>query len=233
MAALQGVIADASLTLVSALLVGLVGRGLWRLSYAFSAYLCAVLGCVLLMRTWPETFFTLEFYVQKECLYGVLKLALALELALLAFTRLPGARLLARVVLALGGLLLVGALYATLADVARPDAATARLLPRLANGTALLFAAVWALALYFRVPLHPLHRALLRGFVPYLLVFALLLNFLRAFGWGVQPYFGIADGLAYVTMLAYWTATVWRLPLAAPADPAVVGVLQPWRLGRR
>lgn len=232
MQALQAVAADASLSLVVVLLLGLVVRGLWRLTYAFTAYLCAIAACSTLMRAWPATFFTLEFYVQKECLYGLLKLALAAELALLAFVRLPGALLAARATLALGGAALALALGLVLTRVPDASAATERLLPLLANGTALLLAAVWALALFFHVPLHPLHRALLRGFVPYLLVFAVLLNLLRTLGWELRPVVGLLDGAAYVGLLAYWTACVWRLPLAAPTTPELVGALQPWRMQR-
>ncbi len=228
----QQVAGNASLAMMLVLLLGLAWRGLWRVTYAFTAYLCAVAACSLLMRTWPVTFYTMEFYVQKECLYGLLKLALAVELALLAFVRLPGARLLARAALGLGGTLLALALAFRLSHAPDAFAVTERLLPLLANGTALLFAAVWGLALYFHVPLHPLHRALLRGFVPYLLVFALLLNLLRRLGWELRPVVGWADGFAYAAMLAYWAYTVWRLPLLPPADPDLVDELQPWRTGR-
>ncbi len=230
MARIQVVAGYANLLVVLVVLFGLLRRRLWRLAYAFSAYLFAVAVCSLLQRLWPAIFFHFDFYARKESLYNALCLTIALEIAALTFAGLPGARRAASVVLACALSMLGLALW--IAFARGPDLVVVVLwfVPRLANATALVLLAVWALALWFRAPLHPLHRVVLRGLVPYLLVFSVLFGTLRTLGW--EPYleFGLLESAAYFALQVYWAKEVWRMPLLAPADAGVVQALQPWRL---
>ena len=70
----------------------------------------------------------------------------------------------------------------------------------------------------------PLHKALLLGFVPYLLVFTVAINLLRAFGGDARAVAGYLKNVAYQVLLAYWVYAAWRRWPAAgrrePAEPA-------------
>ena len=102
--------------------------------------------------------------------------------------------------------------------------------PRIANGTAWLFGALFALILYYRLPLHPLHKAIAFGFMANLL----LLTF------GARPVEALRFRGAHARQLRellglharwppYWAWAAWRRDDPPPADPAVVDRLQPWR----
>lgn len=215
-----------ALALEAAVLAGLARRRLYRLCYSFAAYMLTVLAAELLIFIWPGRFFTWAFWLGKETSYAILKLAIALEIAALAYQEFPAARravarfILAALVLMLA-LLVIGVPYnAEFPTLAR------ELLRRTANGTAYVFLAVWGLVLWYRLPLHRLHRAILRGLVPYLLIFTGARSLTLAFGWDIRRSVNLADASAYVLVLAYWAWEVWRRP---PDEPPFLRQLQPWR----
>ena len=216
------------LTVGVGLLAGLLRRGLQRLARAFAVYVLAVMVFTVLITAWPGRFYQLDFYVFKECVYSLLILAITAELGYLIFQPFPGARVRARWSLTVG---LLG-LTAWLATVPLAGASASlmaqEVLPRLSNGTALLLAGLWALVLWFNIPLHPLHQAILRGLVPYLLVFTVLLSVLRAVGWDVRPVVSVLDSVAYLVVSIYWAWVAWTAPLRPDADADVVRVIQPW-----
>jgi hypothetical protein len=226
MALAERILHGCALCLTYAVLAGLLTRRLYRLSYGFTVYLAAVALGETLIFLWPSLFFTWNFWLTKETAYGVCKLALALELTFLAYQAFPSAHLTARRVI-----LLVLVLVLALVVVGVPHAAdfptlARELLRRLAEGTALVFTAVWGLVLWYRLPLHRLHRAILRGLVPYLLVFAAARSLSLALGWNVRTAVSLADAGTYVALLAYWAWEVWRRP---PEEPEFLRALQPWR----
>lgn len=216
-----------SCALLAALLLGLFARRLHRVCYSFPAWLLAVLAGDALMFRWPERFYTWDFWMAKETAYAALKIAIAAEITTRAFQAFPSARATVRrvllaVLLALLAFVLIGVRY----DVELPDLAR-ELQRRVANGVALVFCAAWAVVLYYRLPLHRLHRAILRGLVPYLLVFAAASTFTLVFGWDVRKTVNLAETACWGLMLAYWCAEVWRRP--ARADSDFMRHLQPWR----
>ena len=84
-----------------------------------------------------------------------------------------------------------------------------------------------ALILWYRLPVDPMHKAILVGWVPYLLVFALGLKFLADHGWDKWlPALNYISTTAYFLLLVYWTRAAWApagvqarapAPLAVPA----------------
>lgn len=227
MTELTRALADAAVLLALAALVGLLARGRWRLCRFFTAYLVAVVAVNRLMIWWPARFYSLSFWAVTETLCDGLKLGIAVELGARLFQGLPGARPLLR--LALLVVLLVTLLGLVSAPVGDLRQVMGVIHPRLLLGTAWLFVAIAGLAYRYRVPMHPLHRAIQLGFVPYLTLLALLLAGLDRFGWQMRAAASYADQIGYCAVMLLWAVSAWRLEPPVPARPVTVRLLQPWR----
>ena len=235
MAPAQRLVAYLTLALMAALIGGLIARRYYRLCYSIGPYVGATLLADLLILAWPATFFTWTFWTAKTTLIALLRLAIALELGTLIFQAFPGARATARFTLGLGLLALIAGLYLPI-DPPPPSSSTEHavsvvagsLHPRLSNGAAVLFAMLWVLVLYYRVPLHPWHLSILAGIVPYLMVFTLAVKAMDTLGWGTALS-GMWESAAYLLLMAFWNWAVWRKEPPPPADPRTVALLQPWR----
>lgn len=227
----QRVVAYLTLATLALLVVAGVRRRYHRLCYTLPLYLATVFVCDLLILLWPGRFYTWGFWTLKEALYVALKLAVAIELASLVFQAFPGARATARLVLQLGLVGLVAMVFLPIPEAPVPHvpgfALAWQILPRLTNTTAILFAAVWGLTLYYNVPQHPWHLAIMRGFVPYLLVFTVALRLTA--GPTTRAWTSLADTVSYLAMLLYWFSALLRPEPPPPADPQMVERLQPWR----
>ncbi len=216
-----------AIALEALILMGLCRDRLYRASYGFVAYLSAVMlgDCLGLLR--PQVFlYPWSVWLFRETVYAVLKLATALELAGLVFQSFPGAAASARRAI----LASLGFAFALLAlgVPSAPDLQTlvSNLLPRLAEGTVLVFCAVWGAALWYHLPLHRVHKAILRGLVPYLLAFTIARGLIVSLGWHVWEWANMADILAYLVALTYWAWEAWR---PAPPESEFLRELQPWR----
>jgi len=204
-------------------LVGLFVRRRATLCWSFVAYLSATLVCNSLISFWPDRFFMLWFYLLKESLYDILKLAIAAELALRIFRAFPGAAararlLLAPLVAALVGILLLKAIQAD------PGIAVLRHHPMGQTATIWLLTAMSLLAVWFHVPVHPFHRALLLGFTSYLIVFVSLLNVLRTQNWDeMRATVSAWDTRAYLALVFFFAWSAWRRydPVSVPASAAI------------
>ncbi|HEX6738929.1 MAG TPA: hypothetical protein VF310_11685 [Vicinamibacteria bacterium] len=213
---------------LGATLVGVVRRRLYRACFSFPAYAATVLVTELMILLWPDRYHVWGFWMGKEALLALLKVTVALEIASLSFAAFPGARATSRWLTAsILTATVVAAAVAVYSAAASLDSIAQALHSWLANGTACLFVGVWAVVLYYRLPLHPFHRALLRGFVPYMAVFTLALGLVRDLGDGAQSWIALADGTAYVLLVVCWAVYVWtyRAQALTPLDLQ----LQPWR----
>jgi hypothetical protein len=222
--------------LLLAALVGLVWRRRVHLAYAFPAYLLAIIVLSSLVALWPARLHTWSFYWVKESVYSVLKVAVALELVVRVFRAFPAAGRAARVVfLMVLATTVVAAWSATPPSpgAGRSQADWAHLVlslhPRITNGTAWLFGALFALILYYRLPLHPLHKAIAFGFMAYLLLLTFGLDQVRRTDFAARPLVSYASSLGYAAAAAYWARAAWRRDPPPPVDPEVVDRLQPWR----
>ena len=98
-------------------------------------------------------------------------------------------------------------------------------------GTAWLFGGLLALTFWYRVPLDPLHRAILAGFVPYLLLSTIAIKVFEAVGWSAAGYianYGYSFG--YLILLSYWAVVAWRRDRPPPAPEELVMRFHPWRV---
>jgi hypothetical protein len=194
-------------------LAGLLWRRRAGLCGTFALYVTTVLGCNLLITTWPSRFYTAAFYTWKEATYNVLILATAAELAWRAFRVFPQARRRAQFVL--------GAVLAAsfLALTSLPWGLTyAELIleynPRLQAGAMWLFTATAVLVAWYRLPVHHLQRAIALGFGLYLFVFTSSWNAVRDFGladinlW--RRFVDVAAGLVFALVATWWGYAAWR-----------------------
>jgi hypothetical protein len=212
------------------LLAGLIWRRLYRIAYFFTASLIEVWSTEVLILLWPARFHRWGFWQAKETAFGLLIFGTALELVAYTFKAFPGARATARGTLLVGLAFILIALLSAPIDSSGGIAGLAQeLQPRLANGTALLLAGLWALVLWYNLPIHPFHRAILRGLVPYLLVFTVLVRLLATLGWRVREEAALADGVSWLVVVLYWTVEAWRRPRDPGVGPDVMRALQPWR----
>jgi hypothetical protein len=211
MAPVERLIVYLGLVLLAACLTGLFARRRQGLCVTFTLYLGAVLLSDGLVVLWPQQFHNWGFWVLKESVHNVLKFGIALELTLRTFRAFPAARKTA------AGLVL-SVLVLTWLSVGPPsprkgtgpEELALNLQPYVLAGTLWLFIAISTLILWYRLPVAPLHKALLLGFVPYLLIFTVAINLLKAFGGGFREYAGYFKNAAYQALLVYWVYTAWR-----------------------
>jgi hypothetical protein len=222
--------------LLLATLAGLVARHRLRLVYSFPAYLLAVVVLSSLAGWWPARFHTWSFYWSKESLYSLLKVGVALELTARVFQAFPAARRVARVTFCL--VLAVTFFAAWTAPTGPPPSERGQqqwadlvlaLHPRITNGTAWLFGGLFALILYYRLPLHPLHKAIAFGFMAYLLLLTFGLDHVKRSEFGSLSFISYASSIGYALVAAYWAWSAWRRDPPPPVDREVVERLQPWR----
>src|SRR5262245_20871112 len=171
------------LVLEATLLAALVVRRRYSACLSFSLYVPAVLIPSFLFAVWPARFYNWDNYILQEIVHSLLKFAIALELAYRTFQSFPGALSTGRR-LVLAVLVLV-AVVAWTALTTRNDPTVVQVEwhARVLNGTIWLFAAIAALILWYRLPVDPLHKAILVGFVPYLLVFSFGIRAIAEMGW--------------------------------------------------
>lgn len=206
----QLLIANLARTAVLLTIVGLLVRRRASVCWSFLAYLVAILVGNSLSSFWPERFYTQSFYILKQSVYNVLKLCLAAELTYRVFRAFPGALARARVVLApLVAFTAVGIISVpTGTDFV--DIVT-RYHPQIQTGVIWLLSATAVLAVWYNLPLNPLHRSILLGLSSYLILFATLGNILRSFGFErLREMINLADGYAYVALVAWWALMAWR-----------------------
>jgi hypothetical protein len=218
-------IGSPSVVLLPTILLGLVVRRTFRICWIFPLYLVVVFCGDLAHICWGS--FTWDFFFEKEASLAVLKLLLAIELYSRLFAGLPGARKTANV-------FLLFPLGLTLALIGKPQlnadsvSLFQNVLPVVNDGTTLLLCTTLALATFYKVPAHPLHRAILRGLVVYLVVYTLCIHLFNAVGWGARDSINNILTSGYVILEVSWVVAVWRRPVGPPAPTAVVRRLWTW-----
>jgi hypothetical protein len=210
-------------------IVGVFTHGRVRYCWSFAGYLVAVfIGDVLTM-AWPSVFFTRPAWAVRQLTYAGLKIGIAIQLATIVFTAFPGAKARAlRVVFII--LVVTASMMVGIPAAFTFKAVALEWLPRLTSGTIWLMTGVAILAVYYRIPLDPYHRAIITGFVPYHLITVTLYDLMHHYGLGFAPRFNELQPVAYLVLVAYWVKAAWRRDVMPDAvSPAVLEALHPWR----
>jgi hypothetical protein len=218
---------NANAIMLIATLAGLVLRDRVRLCGTFAFYLVLAFTGNRLALLWPELFWNYDWWRAKENAYSIVSMLIVVEIAILTFAAAPRAR---NVTLAL----VAGVLFLTL--VAIVDGPLQQeywvrfgvMEPHGKAGSIWLFVVLLAAANYFRVPLHPLHRSIVLGFVLYRSVWAWLLAVLAQERMAAYPFVSALDGAAYLSTTSLWCAAGWRPQAATALTPAAHARLRPW-----
>ena len=214
--------------LICTTLAGLIARRRVASCWVFVAYLAAVAVSDLLIALFPHRFWRQDFWIAKENVLNLLKLAVGLELLVRIFQPFPSAYAAARraVLLVVAGL---GALvWVSLAGGTDYTAVVGRLHPHVTDGTVWLFVALGGYCLWYHLPLDSLHKAILIGLVPYLLVYSVVMRAVVSLGWESGWVFNRTAPTAYLVLLAYWAYVAWR-----PSSDGDAGTRINRLLGRR
>jgi hypothetical protein len=205
-----------TLSLILVVLCGILAKKRYVTTVVFTAYLAVVFLTDLLIVAWPGTFYTTGFYALKEDVINGLRFAVALEMAHRIFRAFPSARQTARRVLrVLLAATLVAVLFAT-ADSSDAPALLDRVQPKVVSASVWLFTVLAGLILWYRLPVDAFHKAILVGWVPYLLVFSAALNYVGTHGSGVIEVTNriieitnYVHTLAYLGLLVFWARAAW------------------------
>ena len=206
---------------------GLFLRGHARFCKAFAAYLTVGFVYAVLIAVWPERFFLVSFWQVAQVTFDLLTITVALELGYWIFLGFPGAAARARGTLFL---LLVAILVTVLMLPERGDDAfasqlVARLCLSLETASTVMLTAVTFLVVWYRIPLHPIHKAIMVGLVPYVALFRTVLRFISLYGW--ESHLVAIEPFAHLAACVWWARAAWT---PAPDVAPVIAALQPWRV---
>jgi hypothetical protein len=211
--------------LLVAVLAGLYVRGRSERCLAIVAYLWAALLGNSLTTFWPDIFFNYDFWMRRQALFDVLKLLVGVEIALRAFRIFPGARATWERLLA-ASIVVATTLGFWFLPRDAPYAVLFAHQPQIIAGTVWLFTITSLVIVHYRIPIDPWHRAILLSFVPYQLVFTIVLTTIRSLGVSLHPAMSFLDSAAYLVLIAYWAQTAWRREEPLEVSPATRRALQ-------
>ena len=199
-----------SVILICAVIAGLVGRRRLAACVCFTLYLLAVASSEAVIALWPDRFWRRSFWIFKESVHNLLKLGIALELMVRIFRHFPSAYAAVRrgVFVVVAGLAVV--VWYALAAGTDYFAVVGRLYPHVNDGTVWLLVCVGAFCLWYHLPLDSVHKAILIGLVPYLLVYSVVQRAVVALGWERAEVFDRSAPIAYICLLSFWVYVAWR-----------------------
>jgi hypothetical protein len=222
----QRVVAVVAVILICGVLAGLFVRRRAGSCWSFVAYLIAVAVSDVLIVAWPHRFWRQDFWMFKESVHNLLKLATALELMVRVFQPFPTAYVAARrgMFLAVAGLGVL--IWSALREGTGYIAMVGRLNPHVYDVTVWILVGLGGYCLWYHLPLDSLHKAILIGWVPYLLVYSVMQRSLAAFGWERGYLFNRTSPIAYLLLLSFWAYVAWKPAGAGDAGSRIGRLLR-------
>jgi len=207
------VIPDLVAILLALALLMLAVRKRASVSWVFTAYLATCLVVNRMIVWWPATFQNYGFWWTKEILYVLLKLAVVFQIGRAVLSAFARAR---HVVLVITASIAIGTWLTALTTT---DRWVFQALSVAQAGVVWGLAALLIACLWFQLPLHPLHRAILLGFALYLGVYGATLGLVRYLSLSAVPYLSALDSAAYAATVGLWLHAAARPYEGEPAWP--------------
>ena len=196
------------LGLMTLIVVGLLRTGRVRESVAFSCYIgvATLFGFAIVS---SPSLYTPEVFMVKQGIYDGLLIGMAIELSIRVFGAFRGvaqrvrAQLAAAVIASTVIVLLVTPENAAYGDLSRYQ-------PAITTAGIWCLSFVGLLIVWYQIPVPSFTRAIILGYVPYLLVFVVCTDLIGRLGWGAITGINTANAVAYDALAAYWAYAAWR-----------------------
>lgn len=194
--------------LLAVLVTILFRRAKARQCILFSIYVVAAALFTCLILFFPQHY-SPQAYMVKQGIYDSLLFGMSLELAMRTFAAFTGIARFAR--LALGAAVALSTMAILLAT---PESADYTSFVRFQPG--ITAAGIWCLAfvglliVWYQIPVPTFTRAIILGYVPYLMVFTVYVDLITRLGWGAIQNLNILNAVAYDAVAGYWVYSAWR-----------------------
>lgn len=195
-------------SLLVALCAGLVARHKAFQAITFSLYVTAATLYTGLFLFSPGSN-TPEAFMVKQGIYDALLFGMALEISFKAFAAFRGIAAMARGLLA-GSVVLSSIAIFFLTPANQQYADIGRYQPGITTAGLWCLAFVALIIVWYQIPVPPFTRAILLGYVPYLVVFVVCLDLIERRGWGVIANVHILNAAAYDAAAGYLAYAAWR-----------------------
>lgn len=208
MQAFHRVLAVVGLLLLFALFVGVVHRRKATQCSAFSAYITAALVFGILILSFPGAY-TPQAFLIKQGIYDALLFAMAIELSVRVFAAFKGVADRVRTLLGVAVLVSTASVFLLTPQNVR-YADLARYQPGITTAGVWCLAFVALLIVWYQIPVPAFTRAIILGYVPYLVVFVVCVDLIGRLGWAAVQGINVANALAYDAVAGYWVYAAWR-----------------------
>ncbi|HQZ17194.1 MAG TPA: hypothetical protein PLD86_10015 [Vicinamibacteria bacterium] len=194
--------------LLVALVVLLVRRAKAKQCILFSAYVSAAGLFTTLILLFPERY-SPEAFMVKQGIYDSLLFGMSLELAIRTFAAFSGIAAFVRLIL--GAAVALSTSLILIVTPASPDYSSfLRFQPGITAAGIWCLAFVGLLIVWYQIPVPAFTRAIILGYVPYLMVFTVYTDLITRLGWGAIQSLNLLNAVAYDAVAAYWVYSAWR-----------------------
>ena len=194
--------------LLAVLVALLLRRGKAKQCVLFSAYVTAAALFTTVFLIFPEQY-SPEAFMVKQGIYDSLLFGMALELAIRTFAAFHGIAAFAR--LLLGAAVAGSTSLILLVTPANPDYSSfIRFEPGIIAAGIWCLAFVGLLIVWYQIPVPAFTRAIILGYVPYLMVFTVYVDLVTRLGWGAIQNLNLLNAVAYDAVAGYWVYSAWR-----------------------
>jgi len=194
--------------LLALVVVGIVRRGKARQCVSFTIYVCCACLFTFLVLAFPARYTPGAFMI-KQGIYDSLLFGMSLELAVRTFASFKGIAGFARSSLAiLVAASTMGIFFATPAQAGYGRVVSFQ--PGITTAGIWCLTFVALLIVWYQIPVPAFTRAIIVGYVPYLVIFTVCADLITRWGWGVVQHLNLLNAVAYDTVAGYWAYSAWR-----------------------
>jgi ABC-type multidrug transport system fused ATPase/permease subunit len=196
------------IVLLALVVAGILRRGKAKQCVLFAAYVTAAGLFTTLGYFFPQHY-TRGAYLLKQGIYDSLLFGMSLELSVRTFAAFSGIARFSRTLLALAvGVSTVSIFFATPVNAAYMN--VIRFQPGVTTAGIWCLTFVALLIVWYQIPVPAFTRAIILGYVPYLVVFTIYVDLIGRLGWGAIQNLNVLNAVAYDAVAGYWAYAAWR-----------------------